>query len=110
MINPERVTEILIDCLFLEEELADGKPIDESKMVVVDGIMSKMGLHKGRLEGHREEVVGMLGELPDEFMSDKGGGMSFLHACNTKTGEQWTGMHKVMDELFSLGQALGECE
>jgi hypothetical protein len=50
----------------------------------------------------------MLSDLPDEFQASGGGGWSFLNACMTKTGEQWTGMHPTMDKLFMLGIAAGK--
>ncbi|NQT49448.1 hypothetical protein HQ571_02010 [Candidatus Kuenenbacteria bacterium] len=45
----------------------------------------------------------MLAELPDEFKESGGGGMSFMNACYDRNGNQWTGMHKRMEELFQLG-------
>jgi len=34
-----------------------------------------------------------------------GGGWSFLQLCEDDHGEQWTGLHKVMDELLMLAIA-----
>jgi hypothetical protein len=47
----------------------------------------------------------MLLQLPDSFQKDSGGGYSFLEACNNKDGNQWTGLHLRMEQLFSLGIA-----
>lgn len=47
----------------------------------------------------------MLNELPLQFQSEKNGGeggWSFLNMCVTKTGEQWTGMHRIVEELCLL--------
>lgn len=52
----------------------------------------------------------MLSELPKEFKKESGGGMSFLNACNTSKGEQWTGEHAKMEQLFALGIASGMVE
>src|SRR4030067_2795169 len=109
MIDPTEVEKIFTDCLFKDEEIKDG--IIEP--VVVEGIMNKFGLHPERLKSHAKEVAAMLEELPEQFhrKSEKhpsgGDGWSFLNACNTKDGEQWTGFHRTMELLFVLGIGLG---
>jgi len=45
--------------------------------------------------------------LPDEFHTGKGGGWSFLDACNDRNGAQWTSLHRTMDQLVCLGHAIG---
>jgi hypothetical protein len=102
-LDPRRVTEIFTDCLFRDDE-------DTTDHVVAEGIQGKFGFHPGRLEGHRNEIEALLGELPDEFMQSGGGGMTFLNACMDKHGTQWTGLHSVMDQFFVLGLAIGEVE
>jgi len=52
----------------------------------------------------------MLSQLPKEFYKDSGGGMTFLNACNNSNGEQWTGLHSVMEQLFVLGIASSKVE
>lgn len=106
MISQERVHEILMDCLYRDEEIAaaNGKPPEG--FVEVHSVLVHLGLHPKRLENHRKEVREMLMNLPDEFMASKGGGWTFLNACNTKDGVQW-GEHRDMDELFALGIGLG---
>ena len=49
----------------------------------------------------------MLAELPNQFQADKGGGWSFLSACDDRNGHQWTDYHQRMEQLFQLGLALG---
>lgn len=97
------VEAIIKDCLFQgdipQEELL-------KKAVVVQGIVCKWGFVPEKLEEHKTEIVEMLGQLPDEFMAKKGGGWSFLNGCMRKDGEQW-GEQRSVDELFSLGQAVG---
>lgn len=105
LINSERVTKIFVDCLFKNDEVVDGKPTSEP--VVVDGLTSKFGFHKERLISHKKEVAEMLKGLPDSFHKDGGGGMSFLGMCDDKNGIQWTGFHKVMQELVVLGIGVG---
>lgn len=106
MIDSGCVTGVFHDCLFRDEEVQNGGP-DESLVVVAKGIINNIGFHKERLEGHRNEVRSFLSDLPDAFHKGRGDGMSFLNACNTRDGEQWTGEHRVMEQLFLLGMALG---
>ena len=98
MINPERVNELFTDCLFKE-----GENIGNYVKVDVEGITRTVEFHPERLESHRTEIIAMLDELPDEFKESGGGGMSFLNACNDKHGNQWTGFHQRMEQLFQLG-------
>lgn len=96
-----KVETIFLDCLFKEEE-------DKSNYVKAEGIMNTVGFHPGRLELHKEEVTELLQELPKEFLKSGGGGWSFLNACQDKHGNQWTGLHQTMEQLFLLGIALGK--
>ena len=70
--------------------------------------MFTAGFHPSRLEGHRDEIQVMLGQLPDQFQKSKGGGWSFLNAYNDKDGHQWTGFHRIVEKLFMLGTAIGK--
>lgn len=95
-----RVNEIFIACLFQAGE-------DTSKHVAAHGVMVNVGFHPERLESFKDEIKGMLEELPNEFMQSGGGGWSFLNLCVDKHGNQWTGFHQTMDELVILGLATG---
>lgn len=108
MIDPERVNEIFLDCFYTKDEFEDLNEIPEDA-VIVEGIAPnrKFGFHPGRLESHREEVRGFLDQLPEPFHEGTGDGWSFLNACETKDGEQWTGLHQRMEQLFCLGIGLG---
>jgi hypothetical protein len=101
ILTADRVTKILRDCLFCDDEPTEGA-------VVAEGILRPFGFHPGRLAGHRAEIGRMLRELPGQFMESQGGGWSFLNACMDRHGVQWTGMHQAMDELFVLGIATGQ--
>jgi len=100
-IDPKKVEEIFFDCLFKDRE-------DTSKHVPVEGIVSNFGFHPERLKSHIEEIVALLNELPDAFKESSGGGWSFLKACNDRHGNQWTGFHQRMEQLFSLGLGIGK--
>ncbi len=102
-LDPQRVEAIFLDCLFKEGE-------DTSKHIKAEGVIRNVGFHPERLENHKAEIVAMLEELPDEFKESGGGGMSFLNACNDKHGNQWTGLHLRMEQLFQLGVGIGKAK
>jgi hypothetical protein len=108
MIDAEVVGKMFVDCLYTAEEV-EGLPEGEAPKgcVMIDGITTKFGLHPKRLESYRTVIADYLSQLPDSFKKSSGGGMSFLNACNLEDGTQWTGMHKRMEELFSMGIGLG---
>ena len=95
-IDPNRVDQILKDCLFKDNE-------DSSNHIRVEGITVNMGLHPERLNSYKDEIINMLNLLPDSFKLGGGGGMSFLNMCNTNDGNLWTGEHRIMESLVLLG-------
>lgn len=101
ILNPERVEFVFGDCLFKVGE-------DTTNRIVVDGVQVSNAFNPERLASHTREIIAMLGELPDQFKLSSGGGWSFLNACNDKHGNQWTGFHPVMDQLFQLGMGIGK--
>jgi hypothetical protein len=103
VLKSERVEAIFMDCLFKDGE-------DITNHVKAEGITSNVGFHPERLAGHKAEITLMLDELPDSFKKTGGGGMSFLQACEDKHGNQWTGSHQRMDQLFQLGTSTGKVE
>lgn len=103
VLSADRVSQIFLDCLYKDGE-------DTSSHVKAEGITSTVGFNPDRLNSHKAEIEAMLGELPDEFKKSGGGGMSFLNACNDKHGNQWTGLHRTMEQLFQLGIAIGKVE
>lgn len=102
-LTADNVRDIIKDCLF-----KDDIPQDEllSKAVIVDGIMNKWGFVPEKLEAHKQEIIEMLSQLPEQFFEKTGGGWSFLNACVRRDGTHWA-EHPTMDMLFSLGQAIG---
>lgn len=79
--------------------------VRESGGVFVEGIRSSAYLD---VTGKEQQISELLVELPNEFQASKGGGWSFLNACLTRDGEQWTDLHLVMEKLFMLGIAAGK--
>jgi hypothetical protein len=103
---PDNVEKTFRDCLFKDGEIENGSPKEPGKLVKCEVIMNNYGLNKDRVELHRQEIIEMLSQLPDQFQEKGGGGWSFLNMCNRKDGEQWTGLHSVMEELVALGMAI----
>jgi hypothetical protein len=102
-LTSENVETVFRDCLFQENE-------EVANALIIDGIMSKFGFKPEKVALHKNDIHSMLKELPVEFQEKSGGGMSFLNACNDKDGNQWTGLHVVMDQLFCLGMATEKCK
>lgn len=100
-LDPERVKEVFTTCLF-----ADGE--DHADRILAEGVVNTVGFHPRRIAEHKDEIEAMLKELPDEFWLSGGGGWTFLNACNDRHGNQWTGEHLRMEQLFQLGMAIGK--
>jgi hypothetical protein len=104
LIDGRELDETFRYCLYTDEEVRDNYPPKDC--VLVTGIaIEKIGLHPGRVEEVRPIVKEMLSNLPDTFMSSKGGGMSTLEMCVDKNGTQW-GEHRSMEQLCCLAIAL----
>lgn len=104
-LTAQNVMETMKGCMF-----NDDTPQEEvlKRAVIVEGILCKFGFDPDRLKAKEADIVSMLEQLPTAFRRDVGGGYSFLGACNREDGVQWTGLHKLMDELFCLGMAIGK--
>lgn len=102
-INPQRVEDIFLGCLFLDGE-------DRKEFVPAEGITCNVAFHPGRLAGHKEEISAMLEDLPDDFKKTGGGGMSFLSAGQDRHGNPWTDLHQRMEQLMQLGVGIGKVE
>lgn len=102
------VEETLNYCLFTKEEV-EGSPVGESpeSTIVAEGICLKIGLHSGRVAEKKEIIKELLDFMPQEFHKNGGGGWSFLNLCEDKNGNQWTGLHDIMERLIMLGMAVG---
>lgn len=97
MIDSDRVALIYSNCLFENHQ-------DTEDKIFVEGIIHDVEFDSKLLNDFKNEIETMLNELPDEFKETSGGG--FLNACNDKHGNQWTGLHFRMEQLFSLGIAI----
>ena len=86
------VEEVLLDCLYPAEELEaatkDERGAPEGA-IIATGIVSVYGFHPDRLASHKDEIIAMLDELPENFKIKPSGGWSFLQACEDRHGNLW---------------------
>lgn len=100
-LNATAVHDTFMKCLF-----NDGEPTDPH--VVAEGVQLRVGFNPERLKDAEPAIVEMLNDLPDQFKEGGGGGWSFLNMCNDKDDNQWADLHQTMDELVTLGVAIGK--
>lgn len=100
-LTADTVHQTFIACLF-----NDGEPTESH--VIGEGVTLKIGFHPERLKAAEPIISELLDKLPNEFKKTGGGGWTFLNMCNDKNGNQWTGFHRVMDELVTMGIAAGK--
>jgi len=106
--NPTELNPAVVTHIFEESVLPQGEHMDGE--VEVEGITHTARFNPDVLERRKSFLEAMLEELPDTFMASKGGGWSFLEACVDRHGNQWTGLHPIMEQLFMLGLAIGKVE
>ena len=100
-LTAENVEKVFKACLFNDGE-------DTTNHVAAPGITVNIGFHPERLKNHDQNIKLLLDQLPHQFReSTEAGGWSFLNACNREDGEQWTGVHRTMEQLMLLGAAAG---
>jgi hypothetical protein len=102
-LTPQAVDDLMHKCLFAEGEA-------HNDAIEVEGIVSKFGFDPKRVTSHSADIGDLLAELPDNFHVSKGGGWSFLNACEDRHGNLWTGEHRTMEHLFCLGIAAGKAQ
>lgn len=94
MIDPNAVTELLGSCL-------------SENGAIVEGIVSNFGIDVEKAKKDEAVIKTWIADLPTEFLFEGGGGWSFLNLCQTKDGEQWTGLHRACEALYVLSRAIG---
>lgn len=117
-IDANRLDEMFRDSLFRDEEILElghdktltvehfmAMPEDKRPFVAVQGIIHKMAFNPTRLESHRDEVRAMLDQLPDDFKTSGGGGMSTLNMVVDRNGVQWA-EHRNMEQLATMAVGL----
>lgn len=88
----------------VENAFKDCLDEDRSDNLKIEGIRTCFWLNPQRLEENRKLVTELLEELPTKFREKNGD--SFLHFCHTKTGQLWTGEHKVCEQLLVMALGL----
>lgn len=99
MVDPARVKEIFMDCLFKQDELVDGKPTSEH--IEAQGVGFTAWFNPVRVKKYKPEIIRILNQMNPTFKE----GWSFLNLCYDKNEKLWTGNHRTMDELLCLGLA-----
>lgn len=102
-LSSENVHRIFEACLFVEGE-------NTANYLLAEGISCRVGFNPDKVNVCRQEIEGLINELPDTFKKNVGGGMSFLNMCEDRNGNLWTGMHPTVDKLVCLGLAIGKLE
>jgi hypothetical protein len=102
------VCELWHSCLFRDEEMVGGQPLPSLTPVMAEGIAMNVGFHPERIAAAKERVRELLRAIAsDEFLTDKGGGYSFLSLCVDRQGNQWTNLHRTQEKLVQLAIATG---
>src|SRR6266478_1898966 len=78
---------------------------DSQETITIDGLVNSYLLDKAKIASRSEQIRDLLDQLQDPFQASKGGGWSFLNACNDRDGHLWTGEHRIMEALICLGIA-----
>lgn len=102
-----KLTPQAVDALLNACRAKEGDP---GVPVKVEGVVRSLAFNPARISKHTAQISELLAELPDEFLLGKGGGWSFLNACNDRQGNLWTGEHRTMESLFCLGIAAGKAK
>ncbi len=99
------VRDLLIGCLFADEDLVDGKLPREP--IITECVVQKFGFDPLRVQERREAILAVVKQIvKDKFYQSKGGGWSFLELPFTREDEQW-GEHRNAEDLLALGMAIG---
>jgi len=103
ILTAKKVDALFNNCMFGTDESTEG-------YIKAEGIMVTVGFHPERIAAAKDEILAMLKELPDEYLMSSGGGWTFLNVCNDRHGNQWSGLHKTIEQLALLGIGAGVAE
>lgn len=104
MINSGRVRNIFGLCLYMEDELEhdeNNELIIPEDSIKVEGITGTVYFNPIRINYYKDEIKSIVKQLHHSFEE----GWSFLNMCLDINNEQWTGVHRTMEELLDLGLA-----
>lgn len=80
---------------------------DPGTQVKAEGAMKSYLFNQDRLKNHQEDIENMLGQLPETFKQDSGGGWHFMYATKRADHVKW-GSLQAVDRLLCLGIAIGK--
>lgn len=106
MISTGRIKNIFINCLYEKYELKydeNNEAILPKDGIVVEGITFTVCFNPIRIDYYKDEIKSIVNQLHPTFKE----GWSFLNMCLDSDNNQWTGLHRTMEELLLLGIAAG---
>lgn len=103
-LKANNVLALFYQCMFSDEDLKNGEPSEELQ-ADGGGIVRHVIFDKRKIEKHKEDIKGMLSELPESFFDQKNGD-SFVNMPFDKNGRQW-GEQIDAERLMQLGIAAG---
>ena len=104
------IVRVLSNCLQMD---MSSNPEPATPMVTATGIQKMYGFSAQKVDVAERAIKVLLFQLPDAFFApgfkgiDFGGGWVFQNMLNNWQGEQWTGLHPVMESLLVMGLASG---
>lgn len=110
-LTTQAVEKVFDLCAIQSQEMFDKTP----DAIIAECILHKIAFYPEKIKEHKQEIIDLLSQLPDEFKEADGtnddmkGGWSFLNACVDKDGNHW-GEHYAIEILISLGLAIGKIE
>lgn len=104
MIDSKKLFEVFQDCLMSKKDIVNGKA--KVEYIVIEGIINRYCLDKGKLKKHEEFIKEFIKELPDEFVQ----GWSFLNLCCDEENEQWTSSNIGAEQLMVLAMGINKAQ
>lgn len=102
-IDPERVKEIFISCMFKESDIVNERPIKQCS--IVDVLEKVYFLDTEKINEHKFEIKDMIDLLPDLRKPT-----SFSNLCLDRANHIWTRDSQMMEILMVLGIAAERIE
>tara|TARA_B100000745_G_scaffold300141_1_gene252946 strand:- start:1619 stop:2044 length:426 start_codon:yes stop_codon:yes gene_type:complete len=102
----ENVKTLMRACLYQDGDKGfNGRDVP-SDAIVVCGITRTFGFNPTRVREQTRNILNILENVSDKFLTTGGGGASFLELPFDKDGKHW-GEHINAEELYALSAAIG---
>lgn len=79
--------------------------LEQEGVLLVESTMQTTAMVEERLQKYEDTILALIGELSDDFIDGKGGGMSLMNLVVDKHGNQW-GEQWQADLFFALAKGL----